>query len=316
MADTARVRVITQDIRKQLIEGKFADEIYNSAETKKLRDELAIIDPTAAQNLDTFFQKRGRMDEVSDPDTVDDIMELMAGGTDAEDLINKGVEDGKVNGADALRLTQLNDGVYNGFIKDYGLSDVLSGLASSIKQKDTLTSLLSDESHADLASQARSELQQGIMKKLARVGTDGYTQEKAAKEVLALQTKLMEKYKALAKARVEEDFSTTSITDDAYTKWQNKEWPWRDAEGGWVKDPEELHSLIKNLQNEIKQNADGVGAFIQSTNLGQFVAPYIAHPDISIEDVIEAIVDDIVAHNAQVPAEDSAESRRGSRRGR
>lgn len=317
-ADTARVRIITQDIRKQLIEGKFADTIYNSPENKKLRDELAIIDPTAAQNLDTFFQKSGRMDEVSDPDTVDDIMETMAAGTDTEAIIDKAVDDGKLSGADALRLTQLNDGVYNGFIKDYGLSDVLTGLASSIKQKDTLTSLLSDESHADLASQARSELQQGIMKKLARVGTDGYTQEKAAKEVLELQTKLMKKYKDLAQARVEEDFATVSITDDAYTKWQNKEWPWRDAEGGWVKNPEQLHSLIKNLQNEIKQNPDGVGAFIQSTNLGQFIAPYIAHPDIKIEDVIDAIVDDIVAHNSQAPEEEetSVSRRKKARTGR
>lgn len=315
-ADAARVRIITQDIRKQLIEGGYKDEIYDSAENKKLRDELAIIDPTAAQNLDTFFQKRGKMDEVSDPDTVDDIMETMAGGSDAQDIIDKAADDGKINGADALRLTQLNDGVYNGFIKDYGLSDVLSGLASSIKQKDTLTNLLSDESHADLASQARSELQQGIMKKLARVGKDGYTQRDAAKEVLELQTKLMKKYKDLAKARVEQDFSTTSITDDAYTKWQNKEWPWRNAEGGWEKDPEELHSLIKNLANEIRQNPDGVGAFIQSTSLGQFLAPYIAHPDISIEEAIEAIANDIALQNSQVPEEGSAASRRSARTGR
>ena len=314
-ADTARVRTITQDIRKQLVEGKFTDEIYDSAENKKLRDELAIIDPTAAQNLDTFFQNRGRLTPISDKDYMDEVLETMTSGRDAEDLIEKGVEDGKLTGQDALQLQNLNNGVLNSFVKDFGLEDLKSGLMKAVKQKDTLSNLLSDEDNADLASQANSEIAQAMLEKLRRVGTDGYTQKEAAKELLELQTKLIKKYKALAQSRVEEAFATTSITDDAYTKWQNKEWPWRDAEGGWVKDPEELHSLIKNLANEIQQNPDGVGAFIQSTNLGQFLAPYIAHPDIKIEDVIAAIVDDIVAHNAQVPAEDSAESRRSSRRG-
>ena len=315
-ADTANVRKITQNIRRQLIEGKFAEGIYDSPENKKLRDELAIIDPTAAQNLDTFFQKRGRMDEVSDQDYMDEVLETMTAGADAEDLIEEGVKSGKLTGQDALQLQNLNNGVYNSFVKDFGLDDLKSGLRKAIKQKDTLTNLLSNEDNTDLATQASSEMAQAMLEKLRRVGKDGYTQEKAAKELLDFQTRLIKKYKALAQARVEEEFATTSISDDAYTKWQNKEWPWRNAEGGWEKNPEELHTLIKNLTNEIRQNADGVGAFIQSTNLGQFLAPYIAHPNISIEDAIEAIANDIELHNSQVPEEGSAESRRGSRRGR
>ena len=315
-ADTANVRKITQNIRRQLIEGKFAEGIYDSPENKKLRDELAIIDPTAAQNLDTFFQKRGRMDEVSDQDYMDEVLETMTAGADAEDLIEEGVKSGKLTGQDALQLQNLNNGVYNSFVKDFGLDDLKSGLRKAIKQKDTLTNLLSNEDNTDLATQASSEMAQAMLEKLRRVGKDGYTQEKAAKELLDFQTRLIKKYKALAQARVEEEFATTSISDDAYTKWQNKEWPWRNAEGGWEKNPEELHTLIKNLTNEIRQNPDGVGAFMQSTNLGKFLAPYIAHPNISIEDAIEAIANDIELHNSQVPEEGSAESRRGSRRGR
>ena len=316
-ADTARVRVITQDLRKQLIEGGFKDEIYDSPENKKLRDELAIIDPAEAQRLDEFYQKRGKMTEVSDPDTVDEIQEVMTAGRDATDLIEQGIKDGKITGGDALRLTQLNDGVYNSFIKDFGLNGIHNDLANAIKQKDTLTALLDDQSRADLSSQARSELQVAIMEKLERVGKDGYTQEKAAKEILELQTKLIKKYRDLAQARVEEQFAP-AVEDDAITKWNNGEYPWRNAEGGWEKDPEEMASMVKNLVKEIRENPDGVGAFIESTELGKFLAPYIAHPSLTIEDVVEALAKDIKKELERREDEEptSAESRRSSRTGR
>ena len=299
-----RVDEINRDLRKGLIESGFDDDFWNSAETKKLRTELELLTssdgPATARRIEAFYSNRGNVGQDSDEGAVEEIIQGIADGKDMSDEITAHANNGKLNGKDELTLSQANQKGMDQIMQNAGIGNINSETRKEITQQSGLSSLLDDNARNSFALAANAELNRTIVSIFDKVGSEvngkTFTQEDAIDAILEAQKKVVAKYKSMADQAAESIIEAPTLTETEIKAWKDGGRPWKNEDGTWKKDPDTLVSQLTALVDFIRKNPDFTDPELNGNPLFKDIAPYIKSNEFTLEDVVDALVDDIEKH--------------------
>lgn len=299
-----RVDEINAELREGLIDKGFSDEYWDSEETKKLRKELELLTasdgPATARRIEAFYANRGNVSQDSDEGAIEEIIQGIARGTDMSAEIDSFAKDGKLNGKDELTLKQANQKGMDQTMQNSGIGNINSETRKEITQQSGLSALLDDNARNSFALAANAELNRTILSIFDKVGTDvdgkKYTTEKAINDILEAQKKVVAKYKALADQAAESLIEAPTLTETEIKAWKDGGRPWKNEDGTWKKDPDTLVSQLSSLVDFIRKNPDFTDPELNGNSLFKDIAPYIKSNEFTLEDVVDALADDIEKH--------------------
>jgi len=163
-----------------------------------------------------------------------------------------------------------------------------------------LSALLDDNARNSFALAANAELNRTILSIFDKVGKeiDGkkFTTNNAIDEILEAQKKVVAKYKALADQAAESVIEAPTLTETEIKAWKDGGRPWKNEDGTWKKDPDTLVSQLTALVDFIRKNPDFTDPELNGNPLFKDIAPYIKSAEFTLEDVVDALVDDIEKH--------------------
>ena len=299
-----RVDEINEELRRGLIEKGFSEDYWNSEETKKLRTELELLTasdgPATARRVEAFYANRGNVGQDSDEGTVETIIQGIAEGKDMSAEIRTAANNGKLNGKDELTLNQANEKGMDQTMQNAGIGNINSETRKEITQQSGLSALLDDNARNSFALAANAELNRTILSIFDKVGKeiDGkkFTTNNAIDEILEAQKKVVAKYKALADQAAESVIEAPTLTETEIKAWKDGGRPWKNEDGTWKKDPDTLVSQLTALVDFIRKNPDFTDPELNGNPLFKDIAPYIKSAEFTLEDVVDALVDDIEKH--------------------
>lgn len=299
-----RVDEINREIRKGLIEKGFSEEFWDSAETKKLRTELELLTssdgPATARRIEAFYSNRGNVSQDSDEGAVEDIIQGIAEGRDMSDEIATFANNGKLNGKDELTLNQANQKGMDQIMQNAGIGNINSETRKEITQQSGLSALLDDNARNSFALAANAELNRTILSIFDKVGSEvngkPFTQEDAIDAILEAQKKVVAKYKGMADQAAESIIQAPTLTETEIKAWKDGGRPWKNEDGTWKKDPDTLVSQLTSLVDFIRKNPDFTDPELNGNPLFKDIAPYIKSNEFTLEDVVDALADDIEKH--------------------
>ena len=308
-----RVDEINAKIRKGLIESGFKDDYWDSKETKALRKELELLTasdgPATARRIEAFYANRGNVAQDSDEGAVEEIIQGIVSGADMTAEIEAFAKVGKLNGKDELTLKQANEKGMDQTMQNAGIGNINSETRKEITQQSGLSSLLDDNARNSFALQANAELNRTILSIFDKVGTDvngkKYSTEDAINDILDAQKKVVAKYKALADQAAESVIEAPTLTETEIKAWKDGGRPWKNEDGTWKKDPDTLVSQLSSLVDFIRKNPDFTDPELNGNPLFKDIAPYIKSNEFTLEDVVDALVDDIEKHAKKKKQTDS-----------
>lgn len=299
-----RVDEINRELRKGLIEKGFSEDFWNSDETKKLRNELELLTssdgPATARRIEAFYSNRGNVGQDSDEGAVEEIIQGIADGKDMSDEITTAANTGKLNGKDELTLNQANQKGMDQIMQNAGIGNINSETRKEITQQSGLSALLDDNARNSFALAANAELNRTILSIFDKVGSEvngkTFTQENAIDEILDAQKKVVAKYKAMADQAAEAIIEAPTLTETEIKAWKDGGRPWKNADGTWKKDPDTLVSQLTALVDFIRKNPDFTDPELNGNPLFKDIAPYIKSNEFTLEDIVDALADDIEKH--------------------
>ena len=270
-------------LRKALLEGlqenKYKTDWWNSEETVKQRNRLAVLSQSESSYVDREFQDRGQIKQVSDQTTYETIYNGISDGNDMEDAIDLAVKDKKLSIPDAATLENLNNQTYSRFKEEYGISGIESALEGAIKQTTALDGLFgNDASRNLLANNAKRDLTYFIKDIIPQVEKGDLTRE-AAMAKIDKEAQRLEKYyrnKAEEQNRSILLENVPTADDTTMSNWQQGISPWQNSDGlGWNK-PMSTYANMFNTAVLVLTNPSQKENWLTTTDLGRMLAPMVA----------------------------------------
>jgi len=287
-------------LRKELIEGlqknKYNSDWWNSEETIKQRNRLAVLSQSESAYVDGEFQDRGQIKQVSDQTTFESIYQGISDGNDMEAQIDLAVKEKNLSVNDAATLENLNNQTYSRFKEEYGITGIETALEGAIKQTTTLDGLFGNDANRNLlANNAKRDLTYFIRDIIPQVEKGSLTRDAAMakidKEAQRLQKFYRDKAEEQNRAVLLENIPPAD--DTTLSNWNQGKSPWQSPSGtGWDK-PMSTYAAMANTAFKVLENPNQSGNWLTTTDLGMLLAPLVAggvDPDVAIRRFVEEFV--------------------------
>lgn len=282
--DAAAARELENELEQGLIDNNFSADWYNSPEIRAKRNRLQVLSESSADTVDRFFQGRGEVQQISDPNTFRSISEAIDRGLAQEEEIEAAYRNNLLTYQDKTILLNASSGMYGRFLQENGLEDVRSSLVNAIRQNsDPLAGILSDQTRNNAASVASQSLFRFIQSQIPLVESGQKTAQQAATDILNEQQRLIETTRADLQAQ-----ARTTIIDPATNQpvapssaeqvanWNAGKSPWMNAENTTFSASLQDVGAMWDAAKIVLERPDQRASFLTGTEFGRMIAPLVA----------------------------------------